>query len=454
MKFPLLFTLAIFSFQLAKAQSIGNGNFEHWDSVQLDIPNDWFSSNDDYVSGPVCLTKSNDSRSGYALKIETKSTGAGNRLQYGFITNQSGNKLDDGGIPYAQQPTALTGFYKASIVSGDSVFLGLTFKKNGVVIARNYLNIGVSSSTFIAFSIPTNLTNTPDSVIFTVSSSSQLNSVPSSPGTSLILDDLLFVGNGITQQFPNHDFNSWTVKTHYIPLNWSAYSSNITKTTDKYSGASAIKIPVASYRSSGVLGTDLILGLPSSDGMLRGVPYSKQNDSLAFYYKFNSVNNDTAYAFAGLYKNGNGVGNAIAFLEPTDTFRRVTLPLIANQVPDTIVLNFSVATGQLHQPSLGTMLIIDEVKIASEPLNSGLFDLTKTAVKSNVYPNPMNTELNVWVGGYKNVQYSIMDITGKELLNGTANGNPINVSELHPGIYFVTLSSKGEVLATQKVVKN
>jgi hypothetical protein len=455
MKKTILFTLLIFSFTYAKAQSIRNGNFEQWDSVQLDLLNDWFSSNDEYISGPVCLTKTNDSRSGYALKIETKSTGIGNRLQYGFITNQFGIRLDEGGIPYSQQPTALTGFYKASIMAGDSVFMSLIFKKNNVVISTNYLNIGANSNTFTAFSIPTNLTSVPDSVIFLVSSSSNQNSVPSSAGTSLILDDLLFVGNGITQQFPNNDFNSWTSKNHYLPINWSAYSAYITKTNDKHSGLSAIAIPVANYRASGVWGTNLILGIPSStDGMLRGMPYNKQNDSLTFYYKYLSVNNDTANVFASLYKNGNTVGSTIAFLEPTDTFKQVTLPLMGNQVPDTINVSFSVASGQAHPPSLGTVLIIDEVRIASEPINSGLLEKTRGNHTVEIYPNPMNTELNVWVREYKNVEYRIVDITGKELLSGNVNGNPIQVGDLHPGIYFISLSTNGQVLATQKVVKN
>ena len=66
----------------------------------------------------------------------------------------------------------------------------------------------------------------------------------------------------------------------------------------------------------------------------------------------------------------------------------------------------------------------------------------------------MNTELNVWVREYKNVEYRIVDITGKELLSGNVNGNLIQVGDLHSGIYFISLSTNGQVLATQKVIKN
>ncbi len=438
----------------AKAQTIPNGNFENWNSAVVDLPNNWFSSAGENPE-VATTSKTSDSRSGSAIKLESKVVENGN-VSFGFFTNTDGDPtIGEGGAPYSQQPTSISGYYKGTFVTGDSAIMLVIFKKNGVPISENFFKIGTNANAYTAFSFPLTVDVIPDSVVFGFASSDVIENQDPPAGNIIFVDDISFNGPGITQQLANSNFDSWTSETRYGFIGWNALSPEVTRTTDHYKGVAAAYIPVIDFGDGMAFGGNMSLGEPviGSTGR-QGVPFSATDDTLTFYYKFNSVEGDTAIVFIGLYKAGSPVGGDLVILEPSANYTLKSIPLVAGIAPDTLSINFAVAQGQARPAHPGSELFIDEVTLSSEPLNTGLFNWTKTAAQSKVYPNPMNTELNVWVGGYKNVQYSIMDITGKELLNGTANGNPINVSELHPGIYFVTLSSKGEVLATQKVVKN
>ncbi len=72
-----------------------------------------------------------------------------------------------------------------------------------------------------------------------------------------------------------------------------------------------------------------------------------------------------------------------------------------------------------------------------------------------VYPNPAINELNIQFSQNENGIVSILDITGKELISQTVNGNQISfqVENLTNGVYFVKLqTSKGSSVA--KFIKN
>lgn len=72
----------------------------------------------------------------------------------------------------------------------------------------------------------------------------------------------------------------------------------------------------------------------------------------------------------------------------------------------------------------------------------GIFEAK--AEKFSVYPTI--TESNLWIKGETNAntEYRIMDITGKEILIGKIqNQNPINVSNLNPGVYLFSINGMG-----------
>ncbi len=85
---------------------------------------------------------------------------------------------------------------------------------------------------------------------------------------------------------------------------------------------------------------------------------------------------------------------------------------------------------------------------------SGISDLSSS--NFSLFPNPANAEL-VLRGNFKHTNtYSIVDISGKCVLNGNLNAsdlNPINIQQLDAGYYFIRISGP-EGIATKSFVKN
>ncbi|MEX2484756.1 MAG: kelch repeat-containing protein [Brumimicrobium sp.] len=71
-----------------------------------------------------------------------------------------------------------------------------------------------------------------------------------------------------------------------------------------------------------------------------------------------------------------------------------------------------------------------------------------------VYPNP--TEKTLFINGLKasnTVSIEVFDSSGKTVKNGELNGNSLDVSELNPGLYFMTIKKNDEVVDRVKFVK-
>ena len=79
-----------------------------------------------------------------------------------------------------------------------------------------------------------------------------------------------------------------------------------------------------------------------------------------------------------------------------------------------------------------------------------------------MYPNPVNDLLNISIEtkGIKNIFFRIFDSSGKCLADenqGTNNGTAtkqLNVSNLAPGVYFVSIYEDGRKVKTEKFIKN
>jgi uncharacterized protein (TIGR02145 family) len=89
--------------------------------------------------------------------------------------------------------------------------------------------------------------------------------------------------------------------------------------------------------------------------------------------------------------------------------------------------------------------------IKNSPLN------TENLLKASfyIYPNPTKNAINIDLPIQDAPsEYIIWDLSGKKILNGTANSEntSINVSELQNGIYFITISNETKS-KTQKFIK-
>ncbi|MDA8911104.1 T9SS type A sorting domain-containing protein [Crocinitomicaceae bacterium] len=72
-----------------------------------------------------------------------------------------------------------------------------------------------------------------------------------------------------------------------------------------------------------------------------------------------------------------------------------------------------------------------------------------------IYPNPTEDVLNIKTSSYDNVMYTLYDVTGKLVMQDvlSAEQTPIQVSQLAPGNYSLTLNNQTQNLKTFKLVK-
>ncbi|MDP4267317.1 MAG: T9SS type A sorting domain-containing protein [Bacteroidota bacterium] len=326
---------------------IPNNGFENWNSTEkLDTWN--------FIGQ---ITKETPSQSGnYAVKLQPKQLG--NLLTSAIFIGSANTKGLSGGTPYTQKPDSIKGFFKYDLPTKDNAQLLILFKKNGTPINYNLFSIkGTNTSSFIELgfklsSFPQGLS--PDSVIIGISTS-PFGSSNTSPNAFLIVDNLRFTGNSINQQIPNGNFESWSV-AYEEPAGWTTSNSvssvlysksivTISKTTDKHSGAYAIKV------QNKIAGKDTIPGIAATNYRSinnnpgPGFPVNARYNSFNGYYKYYPVNNDTAFFMIQMYKNGNYVGGAMKKIsDSTSSYTYFEQSIFYNQgfndTPDSALVIF------------------------------------------------------------------------------------------------------------------
>ena len=82
-------------------------------------------------------------------------------------------------------------------------------------------------------------------------------------------------------------------------------------------------------------------------------------------------------------------------------------------------------------------------------------EIPNTAIKFNIYPNPVNELLYISHPTENNFYIYISDITGKKIFKGEVQKqNPVNISQYPKGIYLLTVIT-GEIKKTNtyKIIK-
>jgi Zn-dependent metalloprotease len=85
--------------------------------------------------------------------------------------------------------------------------------------------------------------------------------------------------------------------------------------------------------------------------------------------------------------------------------------------------------------------------IVTEEIAAGLTE-TKEASRFALYPNPVESELNVSLAESNGYTYKIVNTLGQQLVSGELSGNAIDVSKLNTGIYIIEL-----INGDKKIVK-
>lgn len=460
MKNSLLFTILLVASNLAFGQSIPNGDFESWTTKAYYSPDSgWYTSNVQSLSKEDSLTVWKVPGSvGQAIHIQTAIVGT-DTLQ-AYISNTAGDPTrGQGGMPYSQKPTALTGYYKCNVIAGDTGGIIVIFKKAGAIIGTPAQLAFIGNvSTYTAFSVPITLGVTPDSMIIAATSSNLLNNnIGLQSGSWLELDQLAFTGPGITQGIVNGSFDSWSATSSDKPNGWQSGSSrnttNVGKTTDHYSGSYALMLQTEVGGSNPSVAEVTTGQVSDSFGPRGGLPYTKMTDTLTGYYKYTTSGTDTGHVFLYVSKSGVNIGGNSYNCLPTSTWTYFQIPFSASITPDSLRVDIVSSSWTSAVP--GSTLYIDKLQLKSQPLsinhvNSGVGFVS-------IYPNPVGDVLHLNLNNniQGDIELRLYNVTGKLVLSNnytpTNNSISVPVSQLAGGVYFYEIKNNGIVISDKFV---
>ena len=449
----------------ANAQDCPNGNFENWASYPYSNPDSgWYTSNVQSLAKADTLTVwPVTGYAGQAIHIQTAIIGT-DTVQAYVINTLGDPKNGSGGVPYSQQPTFITGYYRYNMVGSDSALMIIEFKKAGAVISTTqftYRNVSGSISAFTPFSFPlTSIPVVPDSVVIGLASSN-LQGTGVQSGSWVELDQLEFAGTGITQPIPGGSFDTWNAQTVDVPNSWAIGThgnggSGISKSTAHISGNYSIQLTTMSNNGdsggSNVECGEVTTGYYSNNGPAGGLSYTNMADTLTGYYMYAPVGTDTAAVSVTLSAAGSAVGGTNTFfIAPKSTWTYFEMPFSASSTPDT--MRIDIQSGSWHAALPGSVLNIDYLQLKSQPLPPlGVNNIATLSNKVVVYPNPANDVLNFRFEN--NVQGSvsvkIYNMMGQVIDNKCYEEAPVgiqfSVGNLSTGMYFYEISNNGSVI--------
>jgi hypothetical protein len=441
-----LLLLLFFSFVLATVYGqFANNSFESWNSTPYDEPIGWETGNRESVSiGMIPVTKITGV-SGFGVRMETLVNNGDTASAY--ITN--GDPMSgSGGIPFAEQPTAITGQYRYSLPVNDTAIILVLFKNNGIIISQDIFKIKGSGiqNTFTSFSFPLSLTSMPDSVVIAATCSNLIDNIGIEDGSFLELDAIAFTG--AVTPIPNSAFENWTTFSNDAIIGWETYGNGVTKTNDSYDGNSAISLTTYDYGNGNIYNSGMTNGQLSQNGTIGGSPYTMISDTLTGYYKYSGSTSDSASIYVSILKNSNNISGNVIYLPVQNQYTYFEIPLYSGITPDTIRLDISSSKYPYTPTAGGSTLIIDNLRFKSE-LTAGV---NENPARKNIftYPNPVSDVLNIRLANTieENVMIEIYDLSGRLVVSGRKQISDsvvsINIESLNSGMYFCKLNtSKG-----------
>ncbi len=461
MKKILLTLCALQIVALLTAQvAIPNGGLESWSTTAMAEPNNYVTANQEVVFGQFaawpCQQTTDAQLNNFAVRLETQDNGQDTMFGY-FANGDPGT--GEGGIAYAARPSGLTGYWKGNIMPGDTALVLVIFKLGGSQISFDLLPIVGTASTYTAFSLPINLPPivTPDSVIVAAVSSNAFvtNGIP---GSWIQFDNFVFAGASTQPTLLNGDFESWNMSNYYDLNSWILAGDSAMRTTDSYQGLFAVELGNFTYNSGNYSPSYLTNGYFVQNNLpMGGFPYSGTTDTLQAYYKFSGGAGDTAFIIA-IFTGPNPGDTAfyIEYLLQASNYTMIEIPMSLAFTPDSLVI--TVASDVQNPPSpsnIGNTLIIDEIQLTSQPLDTRISINWQAPATFLIYPNPNSGVFTLDIREeYSLIQ--ITDIAGRVVFSDASGSSvavrrDLDLSEFGAGTYFVNVTS-GVKVTTKKVV--
>jgi hypothetical protein len=448
----------------AFGQTFKNGNFESWSEITVERPGGWESTLGEFFrSGqtpPSGIITKVTGQMGSAIQLETKIVN--NDTLFGFFSNADDPIEGVGGEPFTEQPDSITGYYKYDVKSGDTALLLVVFKKNAAIINTDIFKITGTQSNFTRFAFPLTLSSAPDTIIVAAASSNAIDEVGIQAGSTITFDNLAF--SGATQNVSNNDFETWQSDTlRSLNDGWTGFGTLLSRTSDAAKGNYAVVLETNNFGNNSIVGGILSNGRMNQNGPpLGGMPYNGSDDTVVFSYKYEPSGQDTAQMAIFFFNNGTVLGQPVGqFLLPSSNYVEMEVPFQVASVPDTIGIIFISSANPAQPSDVGSKLYIDELRLKSEILNTGIKDIIKTTSVS-VYPNPVTNNVSISFNAQASIKayIQITDVLGKTItqkpisIHKGGNNFTTVTQNLSSGIYFYNITSEtNTVLISKKFTK-
>jgi hypothetical protein len=445
---------------ILSAQSIPDANFENWKDVAYNFPTGMTTSGS--------VTQLNP---GYAGNYSIKVQGTPDGLQpgiFGYGKWQAG--IFSGGIPFADRPDSVSGYYASHISRFDTAWVIVLLKKGGTVMGSDSFPITQTNTAYYSyFKSPIHYKSiaVPDTLLFLVFSTCPNHINDSS---YLLMDNLSFVHS--TLPLPNGDLESWYKRSYHDPTGWTTQNSAgvsaglyaVSDTTDHFAGNNSCRLTNFNEGTYSLNGIAWIGKM--KNGLLKpGFPIYLQDSFLVGYYKFIPSNGDSCTFLAKVFRHDSLVGSGVIYLK--DTAINWT-PFV---VPITYISSFTgtpdsaailMAAYKWTSPSSNarghSLLEVDELSFNA--FVTGIPAENSYSNKFNVFPNPFTETTQIqfelpeadWVTIYvfDRIGHQVKSLA-KTFMNSGSHTITLDTEQLSSGVYFLTLLS-GNQIQTRPVV--
>lgn len=442
MKHAISFLILLLPVQAIFAQ-IANGSFENWSTLDIyDTPAEWNSSNQEQFYDANTVFQSSDASHGNFSAQLGVALNYGDTIS-GFVAH--GDLNTNTGIPYTDNFEAVVVEYKIDLQPNDSLYLVLVRYNGGTPVDFQVkpFAFGAAIGTWTPQIIPVGNT-VQDELLIGFVIGDPLTGYKPSPDSWAMVDNIKLLSGGLFMtDLPNHSFENWETKTVEVPENWETLNpllvrhniENVIKTTDAYSGNYAVEMTtvdwggdiVPSILSMGVID---FMNLANPFGY---VPFTDEPATVSGVYKYVPQGVDVGELQILFYGNGAVVGYHAEEFSSQSIYTPFVSNIALASTPDSVM--FLIASGD----NVGSVLTIDLLEFDTNSIGLGELDLPEFSFS----PNPAHDQIVLFLNGTEQVSARIISSKGETVANAKniSNGHTINVRDIAPGNYFVSVTN-------------
>lgn len=446
---------------VAQQGEIMNGDFEDWSTVTIyDYPDQWESSNTDEWRGVAAVEKSTDASDGsFATKLVSVLTPDGNDTLIGYVFHgTTGSQGPDGGVAYTSTFDEVTFDYKASLSTGDTMFIFMIRFNAGSMVEMNAIPVVYTDQTsWTSKSI--NVSSTPqDELFFGFVFGDPENGNGATPGSWVEVDNVKLKNGGTAvTDLPDHSFESWASQAYDGPDNWYSMNDilsgvgaeNCNISTDAHTGTYAVEL---STDTISLFGGDTIPGFISLGpiNMMGGggspflpMAYDANPTNFSGAYKYTPSNGDQGIIYLEFYNNSTVVGQHVEYLNATSGYQTFNATLTLSMTPDSVLL----VAGSGDNP--GSVLLLDNFSFSGG--NVSVFENNELEIE--LFPNPASDYFVMNI--QEEYAYEIYSIDGKRVGNvtGLQGWETVDVNHLSSGKYIMKIMTKTKTVNRVLIVE-